>query len=105
MSAIDLENLGKNQLHKELRDFVAEAEDMLRAVGKHGGEQLDEVRARFQQKLNLAKHELEKAEVALLARAKEAAQATDRYVHDNPWKTAGVAAAIGLLVGMLLSKR
>lgn len=105
MASIDFENLNKEHLHKELRDFIAEAEELMRAVGRHGGEQLDDAKARFAEKLKLAKLEMEKTEVALMGRAREAARATDRYVHENPWKTAGVAAAIGLLAGMLLGRR
>jgi len=105
MASIDLEHLNKERLHKELRDFIGEAEELMRAVGQHGGEQLDDAKARFAEKLKLAKLEMEKAEVALMGRARDAARATDRYVHENPWKTAGVAAAIGLLAGMLLGRR
>lgn len=105
MAGIDLEHLDRERLHEELRSFIAEAEDLMRAVGKHGGEQLEDAKARFEEKIKLAKLEMEKAEVALMGRAREAAKATDRYVHENPWKTAGIAAAIGLLAGMLLSKR
>lgn len=105
MSGIDLENLNRERLHEELRKFIAEAEDLVRAVGKHGGEELEDAKARFEQKLKMAKLEMEMAEVALMGRAREAVKATDRFVHENPWKTAGIAAAIGLLAGMLLSKR
>jgi ElaB/YqjD/DUF883 family membrane-anchored ribosome-binding protein len=38
-------------------------------------------------------------------RAKAAAQATDDYVHDHPWKAVGFAAAIGVILGMLISRR
>ena len=105
MGAIDLENLTKEQLANELRDFVSEAETMLRAVTKHGGEHLAEARERFEARIKLAKLELEKAEIELMAKARSAAKATDRYVHENPWKTAGIAGGIGFLVGMLLTKR
>ena len=105
MGAIDLENLTKEQLAKELRAFVSEAEDMLDAVGKHGGEKLDEAKERFEHRIKLAKHELEKAETEILSRAKDAVKATDRYVHDNPWMTAGIAGGIGFLIGILISKR
>ena len=34
-----------------------------------------------------------------------AARATDDYVHDNPWQAIGVAAAVGFLVGLVISRR
>lgn len=37
--------------------------------------------------------------------AKEAALAADRYAHDEPWRVAGAAMAVGALVGFLLARR
>jgi len=105
MAGINLDSLSKEHLHKELRDFIAEAEDLVRAVGKHGGDHLADAKVRFEQKLRMAKLEMEQAELALTERARDAARTTDRYVHENPWKTAGIAAAIGVLAGMLLGRR
>ena len=44
-------------------------------------------------------------EAALRERTREVAKATDHYVHEHPWKAIGVAAGIGLLVGMLIGRR
>jgi ElaB/YqjD/DUF883 family membrane-anchored ribosome-binding protein len=38
-------------------------------------------------------------------RAKAAAKVTDDYVRDNPWQAIGIAAAIGFLAGLALSRR
>ena len=37
--------------------------------------------------------------------AKEAAYVADRYAHDEPWRVAGAALAVGALVGFLLARR
>ena len=37
--------------------------------------------------------------------AKEAAYAADRYAHDEPWRVAGAALAVGALLGFLLARR
>lgn len=37
--------------------------------------------------------------------AKEAVQAADRYAHDEPWRVASAALAVGALVGFLLARR
>lgn len=36
------------------------------------------------------------------AKTKAAAEATDAYVHENPWKVVGMAAGLGLIIGLLL---
>jgi ElaB/YqjD/DUF883 family membrane-anchored ribosome-binding protein len=40
-----------------------------------------------------------------MRRAREVAQAADEYVRENPWQSVGIAAGIGLVVGMLLARR
>ena len=37
--------------------------------------------------------------------ARDAAQAADQYAHDEPWRVATAALAVGALVGFLLSRR
>jgi ElaB/YqjD/DUF883 family membrane-anchored ribosome-binding protein len=41
----------------------------------------------------------------VVGKAKVAAKATDDYVHENPWKSIGIAAGVGFLLGMLVSRR
>lgn len=105
MGAVDLEKLTKERLAEELRAVIGDAEDVLRAIAKHGGEQMEDVRERFEHRVKLARLELDKAEIALMAKAKDAAKVADRYVHENPWKTMGIAGGIGLLIGLLISRR
>lgn len=38
-------------------------------------------------------------------RAREGAARVDDYAHTSPWQTAGMAAAAGLVIGFLLSRR
>ena len=37
--------------------------------------------------------------------SKAAARATDDWVHENPWAAVGVAAGVGLVLGVLISRR
>jgi ElaB/YqjD/DUF883 family membrane-anchored ribosome-binding protein len=41
----------------------------------------------------------------MLDRTKQAARVTDEYVHENPWKAVGIAAGVGLIVGLLIGRR
>jgi ElaB/YqjD/DUF883 family membrane-anchored ribosome-binding protein len=40
-----------------------------------------------------------------LEKAKAAAAATDEYVHEHPWHAVGVAAGVGLVIGLLIGRR
>ena len=35
----------------------------------------------------------------------EATEATDAYVHENPWAAVGIAAAVGIIIGFVASRR
>ena len=37
--------------------------------------------------------------------AKEAVEASDRYVHERPWQTVGIATATALVIGFLIGRR
>jgi ElaB/YqjD/DUF883 family membrane-anchored ribosome-binding protein len=37
--------------------------------------------------------------------AKHAAKATDTWVHDHPWTAIGIAAGIGVLLGLVVNRR
>ena len=52
-----------------------------------------------------AKIRLAEAEDEIINKTRAAARATDEYVHDNPWQAVGVAAAIGVLVGLIVGRR
>ena len=56
-------------------------------------------------KLLTAKLRLQELEGQAVDRAKEAARATDDYVHSHPWQAIGIAAGIGVAIGLLLNRR
>ena len=41
----------------------------------------------------------------MLDKTRQAAKATDEYVHEHPWHAVGVAAVVGFLLGALISRR
>jgi ElaB/YqjD/DUF883 family membrane-anchored ribosome-binding protein len=64
-----------------------------------------EARARFDETLRTALSDLRKLEDSLLAHSRDAADTVNVYVRDNPWKAVGIGAALGLLAGVLLSRK
>lgn len=89
----------------DFKEVVADAEALLKATSSQGGEQLAGLRAKANHSIRVAKERMSGAEAALLANTKAAARATDDYVHENPWKVIGAAAAFCLAVGLLISRR
>ncbi len=95
----------KEKLISDFKVVVADAEALLKASAGQGGEALAAVRTRVQESLAIAKEKMLDAEEELLARTKAAARVTDEYVHDHPWHAVGVAAGVGLLIGLLIGRR
>ncbi|HZW24559.1 MAG TPA: DUF883 family protein [Gallionella sp.] len=96
--------IGKEKLMQDLRVVVADAEELLRATAGQAGEKVSSARERIQESLVAAKVRLIAAEEAVVEKTKQAAKATDEYVHENPWKSVGIAAGVGLVIGMLISR-
>ncbi|MDZ4201546.1 MAG: DUF883 family protein [Gallionella sp.] len=96
--------VSKEKLMQDLRVVVSDAEELLRATAGQAGDKVAVVRERIQENLAVAKDRLVAAEQAAVAKAKQAAKATDEYVHENPWRAVGIAAGVGLVVGMLISR-
>jgi ElaB/YqjD/DUF883 family membrane-anchored ribosome-binding protein len=94
-----------DQLLADLKTVMNDAEALLRATSSQTGEKIQEVRARAEQSLRQAKERLSSIEDEALRRAREVADATDEYVRENPWQSVGIAAGVGLLVGLLLARR
>jgi len=95
----------KEKLLDDLQMVVADAEELLRATSAQAGDSAVAARARIQKSLQVAKGRLNDAEEAVIDRTKQAAKATDEYVHDNPWKAIGISACVGAIVGMLIARR
>ena len=95
----------KDKLAADLRVVIADAEDLLRATASQAGEKVAAARVKIQDSLDTAKAKLAGLGEAGVGKAKEAAAATDDFVHEHPWKAVGIGAAIGVIVGMLISRR
>jgi ElaB/YqjD/DUF883 family membrane-anchored ribosome-binding protein len=98
-------DVSREKLAADLRAVVSDAEELLRATAGQMGEKAVVARERIQESLRVAKEKLSQAEDVVIDKTKAAARATDDYVHDHPWGAVGIAAAVGLVIGMLISRR
>jgi ElaB/YqjD/DUF883 family membrane-anchored ribosome-binding protein len=96
--------VSKEKLMQDLRQVVTDAEELLRATAGVGGEKASAARERIQDNIAAAKVRLNEAEALVVEKTRYAAKATDEYVHDNPWRAIGVAASVGIIVGMLIGR-
>ncbi len=94
-----------DRLVQDLRTLVADAEDLVKATAAETGERIKNARTRLEDHLRVARARLDEAQLALVEQSKVAAAATDRFARENPWKVAGIAAGIGLLLGVLIGRR
>ena len=78
----------------ELRAVISDAEELLRVTADQGGAKVEEVRARTEESLRAAR-----------ARMQDAGRKLDDQVREHPWTAVGIAAGVGLLVGILLARK
>jgi ElaB/YqjD/DUF883 family membrane-anchored ribosome-binding protein len=95
----------KDKLMSDLRLVITDAEALLRMTADEAGEGAADIRSRVQAKMNQAKTDLVHLQAVVVDKAKAAGHATDEFVHENPWKSIGVAAGVGLVVGLLIGRR
>jgi ElaB/YqjD/DUF883 family membrane-anchored ribosome-binding protein len=95
----------RERLVDDLANVLGEAEEMLKRAAAETGDKARDLRSQVETKLLRAKLRLQEIEGEAVDRAKAAARATDDYVHEHPWHAIGVAAAVGLAIGLLLNRR
>lgn len=97
--------VSKDKLVQDLKIVIADAEELLRATASTAGERVAAAREKVQDSLQRAKVKLAEVEDVIIDRGKQAARVTDEYVRDNPWRAVGIAAGIGVIIGLLISRR
>ena len=97
--------IDQQQLVSDMKSAIADAEDMLHATADQTGDKIANMRARIQDRLKAARVRLANAEAILIDKTRAAARATDAYVHESPWTAIGIAAGVGLVLGVILGRR
>jgi ElaB/YqjD/DUF883 family membrane-anchored ribosome-binding protein len=89
------------KLVQDFKVVMHDAESLLKASAGELGERAREARARLTASLQSAKGNLYKVEEKALA----GARATDRVIRDHPYQSLGIAFGVGLLIGVLVTRR
>ena len=89
----------------EFRDLASALDDLLATSAGEGGDALSDLKAKAADRLKQTKATLAKIEHDAVQTAKNAANKSDTYVHENPWTSIAVGAGVGLIIGLLIGRR
>jgi ElaB/YqjD/DUF883 family membrane-anchored ribosome-binding protein len=95
----------KNVASAEVKNLIADVEDLLARIADLKDADVSRVRNKVLQAVGNAKETIAESADNLRRQAREAVTATDDFVHDSPWQAVGIAALVGALVGILVTRR
>jgi ElaB/YqjD/DUF883 family membrane-anchored ribosome-binding protein len=95
----------RNSANSELKNLLADVEELLLHVSNVNASDISKVRRKVEDSLASAKSTLTDAAQQTRARVRDAVKTTDDTVHESPWMAVGVAAAVGVVIGLALGKR
>jgi ElaB/YqjD/DUF883 family membrane-anchored ribosome-binding protein len=96
------ETTTRDRIASDLKTLVADAEELLKATASQAGDKIAIARQKIEQSLIEGKKALADAEKTVVKKSKECAEIADDYVRENPWSAVGIAAGIGLVLGLLM---
>ena len=99
------EQVTTDKLFEDLKAVVEDAEELLKATAGQAGDRITEARSRAEATVKAARKRMDDLQEDVLAQTKEVADQADAYVRKNPWQAVGIAAAAGVMIGLLLSRR
>lgn len=100
-----MNNVSTEKLVRDMRTVILDAEDLLKATASQTGERVEKVRAKAEDSLRAARDQLQLAGEDIGMRARDTARDMNEQVRSHPWTAAGLAAGIGLLLGILIGRK
>ena len=101
----DTNQTQKEKLMSDMKLVIADAEELLKMTAGQVGERASDMRLRMQARIDQAKSDLVAVQEAAAVKVKDAGRAADSYVQESPWRAVGIAAGVGLVVGLLIGRR
>lgn len=100
----DTHPVTRHVLIEDTKLLIADAQELLQLIADKTSENATDLRFRLEDKIAKYKKELAGLQEASIKRVKKAGQATDDYVHHEPWKAIGIAAGIAFVAGLLICR-
>jgi ElaB/YqjD/DUF883 family membrane-anchored ribosome-binding protein len=95
------ETVSTDRLMQDFKVVLQDAEALVKATAGELGEKVKEARDRLMASLEGAKARYQQLEEKALAGAK----ATEKVIREHPYESIGIAFGLGLLIGVLVSRR
>ncbi|MDZ5601628.1 DUF883 family protein [Pseudomonas sp. RP23018S] len=92
-------------LMADFQALVRDTEKLLADTANLAGDQADELREQIHARLVQARDSLHQTKEDVRERGQEALATAEQYVQDKPWHAVGIAAGVGLLIGLLANRR
>ncbi|BCU54005.1 MULTISPECIES: DUF883 family protein [Enterobacter] len=92
-------------LRAELKSLTDTLEEVLNTSGSKSKEELSKLRSKAERALHESRHRLGETSDIIAKQTREAAGKAEDYVRENPWTGVGIGAAIGVVLGVLMSRR
>lgn len=92
-------------VRNDMKTLMRDAQELFREASQSTGEKAEELRSKGLVMLDAAMEKAQEVQAVALEKGKEAAQSTDEFVRQNPWKAVAISAGVGLLFGMLISRK
>ena len=73
-------------------------------IGETTASHLENITDQIEEGIQKGRYTWSEIQETVTTKTKAAAEATDAYVHENPWKVVGMAAGLGLIIGLLLGR-
>ncbi|MGA2776487.1 MAG: DUF883 family protein [Steroidobacteraceae bacterium] len=106
--ANDLKNGAKNVQAvgaSELKNLIADVEDLVNRVANLKDADVVRIRGRVEHALASAKQSIASGTESVRYQARRVASTADGYVRESPWQALGIAALVGVAIGLLASRR
>lgn len=101
----DLTAAQKDKLVNDVQAVINDAEALLKSTANQAGSEAAALRERMSVQLSRAKNSLLDLQHAATEKARAAGHKADDYVHDHPWQAIGMAAGVGMVIGLLIGRR
>jgi len=97
--------IAREHFNADLLNLTRDAEDLLKATASDMSEKAKEARARVAAALERAKITCGHFQEQTVATVKAAAKKTDTVIREHPYESIGVGFGIGLLIGVLVTRK